>query len=278
MLYKNSSRYYILLAVLLVFPAKIFCQQIISNGQAIYQSKLSIKEEMTDSIRNNMISSMGKEDFDIFVDAMSRAGEGTYTLDFNRENSVFMKEQVLQKPSEIGKMTMQINTSDIRYKNTYKDFVNNYQFREDQILGKEFLVKSDLNNFNWEISNESKSIGTWKIFKAVLIPNKVAAEEEEKGEISNSILDLVDDKAEILTAWFAPEIPVNNGPGGFHGLPGLILEVSNGSTTFLCTRLTLNLKNLEIDKFRTGELISAEGFETLKITKEQERQNRRNKF
>ena len=36
------------------------------------------------------------------------------------------------------------------------------------------------------------------------------------------------------------QIPINNGPGEFWGLPGLILEVSSGKTTLLCSKIVMN--------------------------------------
>ena len=35
------------------------------------------------------------------------------------------------------------------------------------------------------------------------------------------------------TAWFAPEIPSNNGPWKFGGLPGLILKISDDKRNFI---------------------------------------------
>lgn len=43
-----------------------------------------------------------------------------------------------------------------------------------------------------------------------------------------------------VTAWYTMQIPVNNGPGEFWGLPGLILEVSSGKTTLLCSKIVMN--------------------------------------
>ena len=38
---------------------------------------------------------------------------------------------------------------------------------------------------------------------------------------------------ETITAWYTLDIPVNNGPSRYHGLPGLILEVNDGSDNYL---------------------------------------------
>ncbi len=44
----------------------------------------------------------------------------------------------------------------------------------------------------------------------------------------------------LVTAWYTPQIPVSNGPGEYWGLPGLILEVSAGRTTILCSEIVIN--------------------------------------
>jgi GLPGLI family protein len=52
-------------------------------------------------------------------------------------------------------------------------------------------------------------------------------------------------KEVVVTAWYTPQIPVNNGPGEYWGLPGLILEVNADRTTILCSKIVMNPKERE---------------------------------
>ena len=46
-----------------------------------------------------------------------------------------------------------------------------------------------------------------------------------------------------ITVWYTPQIPVNTGPGNYQGLPGLILEVNDGTETVICSKIVLNPKD-----------------------------------
>ncbi|AUC83496.1 GLPGLI family protein [Lacinutrix sp. Bg11-31] len=64
------------------------------------------------------------------------------------------------------------------------------------------------------------------------------ASTEEK---STDIMDEIDiPETEEVVAWYTMQIPVNNGPGDFWGLPGLILEINSGRTTILCSKIVMN--------------------------------------
>ena len=64
-------------------------------------------------------------------------------------------------------------------------------------------------------------------------------------------------KTDEVTAWYTPQIPVNQGPGEYWGLPGLILEVNADRTTILCNKITLNpQQKIEIQAPEKGKVIS----------------------
>ncbi|MHA7829717.1 MAG: GLPGLI family protein [Flagellimonas sp.] len=65
----------------------------------------------------------------------------------------------------------------------------------------------------WEITNESKHIGEFKVLKATTT-RKLGSYLEE------------------IEAWFAPKLPYSFGPLGYNGLPGLILEMYRGNVVF----------------------------------------------
>ena len=67
--------------------------------------------------------------------------------------------------------------------------------------------------------------------------NKTSEGSREKKSVTE---DIEIPKAIEVIAWYAPQIPINQGPGEFWGLPGLILEVNADRTTILCSKIVMN--------------------------------------
>jgi GLPGLI family protein len=150
------------------------------------------------------------------------------------------------------------------------------------------LVKDSLKTYNWKMEGETREIGGYMCYKATtVIPasktdfrnfrakkedeKKDEAKSEDNKEKKTSFLDELDLPKEItITAWYSPEIPINQGPEGYWGLPGLILEVNDGKTTILCSKIVLNVKDkAEIKAPNNGKEVSqAEYDET--VTKKME--------
>ena len=60
-----------------------------------------------------------------------------------------------------------------------------------------------------------------------------------------------------ITAWYTLAIPVSNGPGNFHGLPGLILAVNDGTETIVCSKIVLNPKNkIDFSEPKKGKIVT----------------------
>ena len=74
-----------------------------------------------------------------------------------------------------------------------------------------------------------------------------------------------------ITAWYTPEIPINQGQEGYWGLPGLILEVNDGKTVILCSKVVLNSKEkVEIKAPTNGKDISQKEYDKTVTDKMQE--------
>jgi GLPGLI family protein len=68
-------------------------------------------------------------------------------------------------------------------------------------------------------------------------------------------------KEQTITAWYTPQIPINQGPGEYWGLPGLILEVNAGRTTILCSKIVMNPdEKEEIKRPSKGKKVTQEEY------------------
>jgi len=174
--------------------------------------------------------------------------EKTYVLNFNKEESVFNEEDKLDAMS---------GATDSWGKNfsrgeQYKNVKENALVQSQEFYGKQFLVKDELQTIDWKMGTESKIIGQYMCFRATaLIPtseltwydfswsNLKPAPEKQTDSINDEQKELEIEMTEI-EAWYTPQIPVGHGPGEYWGLPGLILEVSAGNTTLLCSKIIMN--------------------------------------
>ena len=174
--------------------------------------------------------------------------EKKYILTFNKTASVY---------NEYEKLDAMSGATDSWGKNftpgeQYKNIKTNTFVQEQEFYGKRFVIQDSLLKIDWIMGTETKQIGNYTCFKATaMIPSSKMAfwefswsklrQEQRINDDDTKQND--EDKSEPfteVTAWYTPQIPVSQGPSEFWGLPGLILEVSSGSTTMLCSKLVMN--------------------------------------
>lgn len=100
------------------------------------------------------------------------------------------------------------------------DHRRNEIFSFENLGFNKVIVKDDYNNFKWDITEETKTIGNYQCIKAT---------------ITYRGMDWI--------VWFAPEIALPYGPWKLHGLPGLIMEAYDKEKTF-----TFSLEKIEYRK------------------------------
>lgn len=179
--------------------------------------------------------------------------EQEYTLTFNKHESIYKQEEKLDapNPSHGGMTIMMGNSSNILYKNI-KD--NRFSNKTD-IYGKPFLVKDTLTSIQWVLENETKNIGNYTCFKATYTSEHVAPILTEQGTVETQTTEI------ITTVWYTPEIPVSNGPNYLYGLPGLILEVNDGQTTLVCSKVVINpTESVEIIEPTKGKVVAQDEY------------------
>ena len=174
--------------------------------------------------------------------------EKTYVLNFNKEESVFNEEDKLDAMS---------GATDSWGKNfsqgeQYKNIKENALIQSQEFYGKQFLVKDKLQTIEWKMGTESKQIGQYLCFKATAsVPtteltwydfswSNLAPPTVKESDSTNVQPKELEIKMTQVEAWYTPQIPVSHGPGEYWGLPGLILEVSAGNTTMLCSKIVMN--------------------------------------
>lgn len=176
-------------------------------------------------------------------DRLKNRLEKTYVLSFNENESVFKEEEKVDAISGATDSWGSNFTRGEQYKNVKEAKL----IQAQEFYGKRFLVKDDLYAINWNIGKETKKIGQYLCFKATAsVPtDELAWFDFSWGDLRNSTTSSSDSNEIKLTdveAWFTLQIPVKNGPAEYWGLPGLILEVSAGNTTILCSKIVLNSK------------------------------------
>ena len=257
------------------------------QGMAVYESKTSTSDFKSRLDGNKEITPEMQK---MIEERMKKMFEKTFILNFDKSTSIYKEEEKLDAPGQGQQGGMRMMSSMMGGGGTYYKNVKEKNYTVDkEFMGKEFLVKDSLPKLNWKMESETKMIGGYNCFKATAVrpvsqsdfrnfrPKK--QEEAKEGEAKKddkekktNFMDDIDMPKEItITAWYTPEIPVNQGPESYWGLPGLILEVNDGKTVILCSKIVLNSKDkVEIKAPTNGKVISQKDYDETVVKKMEE--------
>ena len=105
------------------------------------------------------------------------------------------------------------------------------------LLARTYSITHPLPRYQWNVSTESKEIMGLQTYKATI--------------------------GDSITAWFCPTIPVQDGPGLYCGLPGLILDLEDGQTIYSCMAINTNSAR-EVGKPKKAKEMTEEEFASLR--------------
>lgn len=261
------------------------------QGMAVYESKTSTSDFAKNFDGNKEITPEMKTQI---MERMKKMFEKTYILNFDKSSSIYKEEEKLDAPGQNGGGRMM--ASFMGGGGTYfKNAKEKLYTVDKEVFGKEFLIKDSLPNLKWVLTEESKKIGDYTCFKATAVKeasksdfrnyrrkeekknDAVKTEEKtttevKKDEKKTNFFEEIDIPKEItVTAWYCPEIPVNQGPDEYWGLPGLIMEVNDGKTVIMCSKLVLNVKDkVEIKAPTGGDKVTQKEFDDIMMKKMKE--------
>lgn len=256
--------------------AKAYTAQAQSDFKAVAtymsQTKMDIKLDSAKTAKMNS-DPMYKQ----IMEGLSKPNNQEYKLEFSATESSYEEVKELAKPKKPSNgISISFTASGGVASTIYKDLTAGEYTKKDQIMGKDFIITDKLPTYSWQLHNETKKIGNFTCFKATYLPEPdeigEVDEEENKEEEKTGLLDMaVSDYDPTITAWYTPDVQVSNGPGEFHGLPGLIVEVKQDNTIILLQSIEMNPeKELKLEKPKGGKKINQEDFDKLQKKKMEE--------
>lgn len=253
---KLKNQILLMVALLVSGIASINAQEF--QGIATYQT--AIKGRTMSFKGEGITPDMEKQ----IADALKKQGQKEYTLNFNLSEANWSEVESLgagpaTASNGMNVMTISSGGSGLKYRNT----AENLYLEEASLFGKPFLVKDELTPLEWVLTDETKQIGEYMAQKAVYTRTVQRSffgfsmdDDEKKDSEPETKTDTIK-----VEAWYTPQIPVSHGPDNYWGLPGLILELSDGSRTMLCTKVALNPEGgVEIKKPKKGKKVNREEY------------------
>lgn len=237
------------------------------QAKAYYQTQRKIEMKLDDS---NMSESQKQE----MQTMLKKQFEKTFILTFNKDMSIYKEEERLEPPSAISssgnKVMVLGGGSNAKY---FKNIKSKSYIDQQDMFGKQFLIKDSLEDLNWKLEEETKVIGKYLCFKATAIKKETrmelsfSSESKEKQEPKEIV-----EEHEIV-AWYTSDIPVSSGPSEYGGLPGLILELNAEEMQYVCSKIVMNT-NEKIEEPKSGKEVTSKEYQKIMEKKMSEMRER----
>lgn len=226
------------------------------TGRAYYKSSSQVRISMDSTMMNS-------DQMAQIQASIKKQMDREYILTFNPLESTWKQIETLgggPVTASSGSMTMIFNSGGAD-RTLYKNLLDQSFEKEEDLMGKEFLIKDLLESFDWELSAETKKIGNYLAQKATY--TKIV--ESKQFSTGMAEMEASKDTTIQVVAWFTPEIQVSQGPENYFGLPGLILELQSRGRVLICDKIELNpsANPVKIERPKRGKLISSEEFKVL---------------
>lgn len=130
-----------------------------------------------------------------------------YFLDSNKNGSIYYNEE---EEATNDSLLKKDNESSVLFKDKIIKSYPEYTMNQATKISADYYLVSDTRILKWEIKEQKEKISDYNAQKAT----------------TNFM-------GRNWTAWFTTEIPIQDGPYKFHGLPGLILKLEDNTSSHI---------------------------------------------
>ena len=223
-----------LLIIILALPLIIFSQS--DQGKIIYEETVKMNIELPEEFKDQLVGIMPDARTTKKI-LLFTTNESIYK-DFEGQD----ENTVVETGSEESgiHMKMIIEKADHQL---YKNFLDESVYEKKEFYGRDFLIMEDFEALQWKLISEQKEILGYSCQKAI-------HKKDEK----------------VVEAWYAPQIPLSNGPMQYGQLPGMILELSvdDGETHLVAIDVFLeHIEDPIIEKPKKGKKVSREEYDEI---------------
>lgn len=205
----------------------LIISQLTSYSQEVYGTVMYTSKSNFAETDEEIIIGASPDMTEVIKEMPAETGQ-TYILDFNESASYYKKYAVPVNEKKVDGIVM-INMDEFNAEH-YINIKEGTTVGQLTLFDETYIISGTPKNFEWKMGEETKMIQKYKCRKATGI---IKGERLPDGVVTEDIL---------ITAWYAPEIKVKFGPENYWGLPGLILEVDNGTTIISCSKIDLHPK------------------------------------
>jgi GLPGLI family protein len=207
------------------------------NGIIYYSKKLN-------RIDLNETNKTSKKDQLMLEDIQQHIENFEYLLKFNETSAVYKQIEETNSDNSLDLINLQLAKIFAGFNGlVYYDKL--HTIKQFDFTGQKFLIEHKTNQYDWKLTNENQNICGYNSYKATLT---------EKIEGSWGSKDIE------ITAWYTPDIPLNYGPDGYSGLPGLIIHLERNNIITYFNKIELFDNVIEIRKPTKGRRVSFEEF------------------
>lgn len=226
-----------LLPILMLNVTIAFCQPI-TSGKIIFKETVKFKIDIGGN--NPEMAKMLPPSQSIEKVLYFKNGESLYKNYEKPKDTEIIHEEGNNKFQMVIKIPESI---------TYMNHDAGILLQSQDLMGKEFLISDKPTEYVWKITPEQKKILDFVCQKAILSDTSIT-----------------------LIAWFTPQIPPSIGPGGFSGLPGMILgiEQDNGDRMTLATVFETLPDSFTFEKPSKGKKVSKKEYDKIRDEKMKE--------